>query len=82
LLKELLSSQKEDTNKVNTLIQLSATFRMQANKAMSLQNSKEALALADRLDFGKGKGKGRTYREMGFANTIKYATKKKRLSDL
>ncbi|MGI8636751.1 MAG: tetratricopeptide repeat protein [Segetibacter sp.] len=35
---------------------------------MSIKHSKEALALADKLNFIKGKG--RTYREMGFANTI------------
>ncbi len=67
-LEKVLLTHREDTNKVNTLLYLANIYRNQSNVAMSIKHSKEALALADKLNFIKGKG--RTYREMGFANTI------------
>lgn len=67
-LQSVLPTQKEDTNRVNTLLQLSAQFRKQSKIEMSVRYSNEALALAEKLHFKTGQG--RVHRELGFAYTV------------
>jgi two-component system, NarL family, sensor histidine kinase UhpB len=66
-LQQLICKQKEDTDKVNTLIRLSAMLRALSEPTQSIEQSNNSLALATKLNFGKGKGMA--YRELGFANT-------------
>src|SRR3954447_872799 len=62
-LKKILVIQKEDTNKVNTLNELSAILDHDRNSAM--QYAKEALSLSQKINFKKGEGNA--YYQMGVA---------------
>jgi two-component system, NarL family, sensor histidine kinase UhpB len=67
-LQKVLLTQKEDTNKVNTLLLLSSISGGQGNTLQVLRNSQAALELAEKLNFERGKG--RAYMEVGFAFSI------------
>lgn len=54
----LLKTAKEDTAKVNLLIALSADESRVAEYEKSMSHAKEALLLAEKLDFKKGMGNG------------------------
>jgi two-component system, NtrC family, sensor kinase len=62
-LKKVLATEKEDTNKVNTLNELSAALDHDRNSAM--QYAKEALSLAQKINFENGEG--RAFYQMGEA---------------
>jgi tetratricopeptide (TPR) repeat protein len=54
-LKKVLLPQKEDTNKVNKLNDLSLVLWKGYDFSASMQNAKNSLTLADKLNFKKGK---------------------------
>jgi C4-dicarboxylate-specific signal transduction histidine kinase len=51
-----LQTQKEDTSKVNTLIELAKNFRRSRDYANSEKTAKDALKLSEELHFKKGSG--------------------------
>src|SRR4051812_31279776 len=53
-LKKILQTQKEDSNKVNTLNELSIAFSQTSDVKKSRQNAIEALALSEKINFEKG----------------------------
>ena len=64
-LKKVLATEKEDTNKVNTLNELSATLNHDRNSAM--QYAKDALLLAQKINFKNGEGVA--FYQLGVAET-------------
>jgi tetratricopeptide (TPR) repeat protein len=54
-LKKIISSEKDDTNKVNTLIELSKNF-LSTDAKQALQYANQANVLAEKLNFQNGKG--------------------------
>ena len=62
-LKSVLVTEKEDTNKVNTLNELSAFLNHDRNSAM--QYAKEAVSLSQKINFKNGEGNA--YYQMGIA---------------
>lgn len=56
-LKKVLLTQKEDTNKVNTLNELSKNLFKSKLYENALQYANDALSLAGKIDFQEGKGK-------------------------
>src|SRR4051794_9411463 len=63
-LKKVLQTEKEDTNKVNTLNALSHTLIQKGNYKNAMQLGNEALSLAEKLNYSRGKGTA--YRTIGF----------------
>jgi signal transduction histidine kinase len=63
-LQRVLLTQKEDTSKVNTLIQLCVSLRAENQAGNARNYAKEALALAARNNFTRGKGTA--YMNIGF----------------
>ena len=55
-LKKVLVSQQEDTNKVNTLIKLGRNFRLLNDSSRAIQCAKEALLLAEKINYKKRTG--------------------------
>jgi two-component system NtrC family sensor kinase len=55
-LKKVLLTQKEDTNKVNTLNELSINFFNNVDYKNAMQKAKEALTLSGKINFINGKG--------------------------
>ena len=53
-LKKVLQKVKEDTNKVNTLNELSSAIQQVSDDSSSLQYAKKALLLSEKLNFKKG----------------------------
>ena len=53
--KKRLQTQKEDSNKVNSLNDLSATALAREDFDNSMQYAREALAISEKLNYNKGK---------------------------
>ncbi len=56
-LKKVLLSQKEDTNKVNTLSELSRQLLFHEGDTSAMQKANEALSISEKINFTNGKGK-------------------------
>ena len=54
-LEKILLTEKEDTNKVNTLNDLGKTFWEKGNYENALQNARQALNLSEKINYKKGK---------------------------
>src|SRR5207249_10195811 len=69
-LQKVLRTQKEDSNKVNTLNELSNTLLIDNNYKNAMQFANEALLLSRKINFNKGEGIaynniGHIYHEQG-----------------
>jgi two-component system, NarL family, sensor histidine kinase UhpB len=65
-LQKVLTIQREDTSKVNTLLRLSFIFRQQGNVSKVAEAAQDALLLAQKLKYDKGIGTA--HMEMGLAS--------------
>ena len=62
-LEKVLQKQKEDTNRVNTLLILSDSMRVANDKKNALEKANEALSISEKINYQKGKG--RAYLNIG-----------------